>query len=496
MSDLSAAFNTILVGSGIACVSILLAIPIAWSLSRFSSWAVRLLLALASSLFFVPLYVQAAGWSAGFGLQGWITISQTAAATSPWLGKLAVVWMHGLGLLPFGIWLLTIGLTRVSPRSEHAALDDSGFGGLLRYVIWPECRPWLAMLVILAFAVVSGEMLITNLYQVFTLTEKFYLDCTIGEPTVFGGLLTSVPSFMVTLLMLIWLVRNSARLRLEPGEDYVLSRPADLGRLSFFIACLILFFCVGVPFINLVVKAGWEPWQSGDLIRHRWNGLRLLESVSTAPIDFAPEFRWSLVLGSLSATLAILASLTIALAVRTSRWFLWPIVAILAVGFALPGPAIYQCIKVAFGFLGPELHYWIQTRTLAEPIVALQFRCLPLGTLMAYVLMDQHRLATGGTMLADELGWSDRLRLFLGQNRVELIGLWILAFAVSIADLSTTVLLLPPGVSTLASRIFELLHYGVRYKEAGLCLVLFLGGYFVGLVLLAFLSNRLHHRTR
>jgi iron(III) transport system permease protein len=188
--------------------------------------------------------------------------------------------------------------------------------------------------------------------------------------------------------------------------------------------------------------------------------------------------------------------LTIALAVRTSRWFLWPIVAILAVGFALPGPAIYQCIKVAFGFLGPELHYWIQTRTLAEPIVALQFRCLPLGTLMAYVLMDQHRLATGGTMLADELGWSDRLRLFLGQNRVELIGLWILAFAVSIADLSTTVLLLPPGVSTLASRIFELLHYGVRYKEAGLCLVLFLGGYFVGLVLLAFLSNRLHHRTR
>ena len=35
-------------------------------------------------------------------------------------------------------------------------------------------------------------------------------------------------------------------------------------------------------------------------------------------------------------------------------------------------------------------------------------------------------------------------------------------------DLATTILVLPPGVSTVAFRVFALVHYGVRYELAGL----------------------------
>ena len=67
---------------------------------------------------------------------------------------------------------------------------------------------------------------------------------------------------------------------------------------------------------------------------------------------------------------------------------------------------------------------------------------------------------------------------------------WMLAFSVAIADLATHLLLLPPQVSTLAMRIFDLLHYGIRYRESGLCLVLALLGTGQGLVLLWLLQSQ------
>jgi ABC-type Fe3+ transport system permease subunit len=48
----------------------------------------------------------------------------------------------------------------------------------------------------------------------------------------------------------------------------------------------------------------------------------------------------------------------------------------------------------------------------------------------------------------------------------------VLAWWLAIGELGAYLLVLPAGVSTLASRIFELLHYGVRYQEASLCLLL------------------------
>ena len=49
---------------------------------------------------------------------------------------------------------------------------------------------------------------------------------------------------------------------------------------------------------------------------------------------------------------------------------------------------------------------------------------------------------------------------------------WLLAFAVALGELGATILVAPPGVSTLSILIFGLLHYGVQDRVAGLCLAL------------------------
>ena len=56
---------------------------------------------------------------------------------------------------------------------------------------------------------------------------------------------------------------------------------------------------------------------------------------------------------------------------------------------------------------------------------------------------------------------------------------WLVAVAVSLGDLAASILVVPPGITTLSIRIFGLLHYGVEDDVAGICLAL--GGLVVAL---------------
>jgi iron(III) transport system permease protein len=49
---------------------------------------------------------------------------------------------------------------------------------------------------------------------------------------------------------------------------------------------------------------------------------------------------------------------------------------------------------------------------------------------------------------------------------------WLLAMVVAVGDLAASILVVPPGVTTLSIRIFGLLHYGVEDQVAGICLAL------------------------
>jgi iron(III) transport system permease protein len=48
----------------------------------------------------------------------------------------------------------------------------------------------------------------------------------------------------------------------------------------------------------------------------------------------------------------------------------------------------------------------------------------------------------------------------------------VIAFSAAMADLAASILVVPPGVTTLSIRIFGLLHYGVQDRVAGVCLAL------------------------
>src|SRR4030042_4786116 len=76
-------WNTLFLSAATCAISLPLGVVLAWLLVRTDLPGRPAALVLFGVMLFVPLYVQAAAWQAGFGLQGRYTLAYAASA---WLG--------------------------------------------------------------------------------------------------------------------------------------------------------------------------------------------------------------------------------------------------------------------------------------------------------------------------------------------------------------------------------------------------------------------------
>ncbi len=64
------------------------------------------------------------------------------------------------------------------------------------------------------------------------------------------------------------------------------------------------------------------------------------------------------------------------------------------------------------------------------------------------------------------------IRIVLPQRKSVVAVAWLAALAVATGELDASILVVPPGVTTLPLRIFGLIHYGVDDQVAGISLFL------------------------
>ena len=101
---------TFLVGLSVGTLATVLALLVSLGAFWFRIAGWRFAVGLVSSFLLVPVYVQATAWSAGFGSNGWLRLSQVDAAKSP----VAPLIAGGLAMviaLPLTILPLITGLT-------------------------------------------------------------------------------------------------------------------------------------------------------------------------------------------------------------------------------------------------------------------------------------------------------------------------------------------------------------------------------------------------
>jgi iron(III) transport system permease protein len=151
--------------------------------------------------------------------------------------------------------------------------------------------------------------------------------------------------------------------------------------------------------------------------------------------------------------------------------------AALALGASLPAPllgvwviaALNRPTESPLALLG-----MLYDQSLVAPIFVQSVRALPLVSLWLWSQLASVPVELLDAARAEGAGrWTQLRRIALPMRRPGLAAAAVAALAIAMGELSATLLVLPPGVTTISVRVFQLLHYPMDDRAAALCLSIF-----------------------
>jgi len=488
----SLALNTALLSGAACAVSVPVGAGLAGLLVRSNLPGRRVGAVAVGLMLFVPLYLHAAAWQAGFGALGWYTL---ATGSKAWLsGWTGAIWVHALAAVPWVVLIVGAGLWLIEPELEEQALLDGSPGQVFSRVTLRSAAPAVGVAAVWVAITTAGEMAATDLFVVRTYAEEIYTRFQFG-PRLGEGPLGLAPGVLLTGVLVLgglWLCT-----RLLPA-----GRPITLGRRHVFelgawrwpvavLVTVLLLLLVAVPVGNLAYKAGITVTQVGAERVRDWSPLKMLAVVGAAPWRYRRELGWSVSIGALAATAAVALAALLGWFAQRGAWLSgkrlrqhreaprtavrWAMLALAALCLAVPGPLIGLGLIAALN--RPEMPglATLYNRSILAPWLALSIRAFPLAVLVAWHALRTVPREMLDAAAVDGAGPLGRLVMVAIPNRLAALGLaWVVALAVALGDLAASVMVLPPGVDTLSRRIFGLLHSGQEAEVSGICLALVL----------------------
>jgi iron(III) transport system permease protein len=475
----------------------------------------------------VPLYMWTGAWDAGFGIQGWHTLATNPhLAHQPWLsGWRGAVWIHAMAAVAWVALIVAAGLRSVEAELEEDALLRMPAHQVLRRVTLRRAGGAIVVAAVWVAVVASAEISVTDVYQFRTFAEEVYTEAALGAFDFAGptsgapappnapiqsgptGASPSQPSennapavatsidpalslrslwYGIALSSMLVIAALLAGGRLWDDLAHAPERRPwhwRLGAARWPAAVLLwvgLLVVAGVPLANLIYKAGVQV-QSTDAGRVRsWSAIKVIEGVAAAPWQYRAELWQSVQIGTTAATAAVLIGLPLAWSMRgkTSQRLPWLRLGAIAFLLAVPGPLLgIALIRLLNQPTDSPLSClaWLYDTNFA-PWLVQTLRALPIVTLILWPTLATVPQAMLDTAATDGAGWWRRLLLIvIPQRWPALVAAWFVGFAVAVGELAATLLVVPPGPTTISVRIFSLIHYGVDDRVASICLVLVLG---------------------
>lgn len=488
----SLALNTLLLCGATCAISLPLGSALAWLLTRTDLPGRRIGMLLLGLMLFVPLYLQAAAWHAGFGVQGWFT---SAVALPAWLqqwtlleGWRAAIWIHSMAAVPWVALIVGLGLGMVEPELEEQALLDGSPGQVFFRVTLRTALPAVGVAAVWVAVVTAGEITVTDLFQVQTYARELLVRLAVGQPPE-EAVVGMGPGWAMTAGLIVAVLLLCARLL--PGRRPISSRRRWVFRLGPWrvpvavLVGLVLLLLVGVPLVNLCYNAGVVITPTDTGWQWHWSVANCGKMVAKCLVAYRRELGWSLSIGALAATGAVVAAIALAwpalpvggASSRPRRWTgglrAVPALVVTAVCLALPGPVVGLGINWLFYLPDSRPLYWLYDQWLPRPWIALTIRALPLATLIIWHALRTVPVELLESAAVDGAGPLRRLYGVALPSRLSAVALaWVVALAVALGDLGASFLVLPPGVETLSLRIFDLLHSGQEFEVAGISLAL------------------------
>ena len=224
---------------------------------------------------------------------------------------------------------------------------------------------------------------------------------------------------------------------------------------------------------SLCDKAGVLVTLKDNVWQRSWSLEKCLATVASSPWRYRREFAWSLGIGTLAATGAVVVAIGLAWLARRGGLRAVPALVATAVCLALPGPLIGLGIIRLLNWPESRMLEYLYDQPIPPPWLALFVRALPLATLVMWHALRTVPVEMLETAAVDGAGPLRRLCAIAIPSRLSAVALaWVVALAVALGDLAASILVIPPGVDTLSRLIFGMLHSGVEDRVAGICLAL------------------------
>ncbi len=435
----------------------------------------RVWLALLALLACVPMPLFATGWLGGFGNLG---RSQALGLEPILVGRFGAAFVHATAALPWIVWIVGIGLRAVEPELEESARLEMAPWRVAWSVTLRRSVGAIAGAALAVAVLTAGDMTVTDLLSIRTYAEEAFLQYSIGN-----GPGAAAATALPPLLVLGGLILIGARglMRADPARIVSAASHATLWPLGRWrpaaglAVALFLGAFLGLPLYSLIWRAGRVHGSAALGLPPHWSWSGLAGTLKAAmSVVFGPVFQKplrsplvaSLLWGSIGAAGSVALAWSMAWASRGPGAWRWITAIAVAVALATPGPVAGMAMVLAY-------HRWFGVYN--SPVIlvmAYVMRTWPYALLILWPAIRSLPPEHFETAELEGYGsFGQVLRIALPMT-LGAIGLsWGVAFAISLGELPAIWLVLPPGVATLTSRIWDLLHIGVESRLAGITLV-------------------------
>jgi iron(III) transport system permease protein len=446
---------------------------------RLGRWASRLFIVAMVLAIALPLILHAAAWEATAGKFGWMMLTQTGARgdgasfTGPFAGLIACAWVHGLAGAAMVALASRYGSRQVDPRVVDASRLDLTPLGQWWQVRMRAAAPWWITALVGTATLAVTEMTVVDLYGFRTIADEFYLLYA-AQPSLGSVLMTCAAPLMIVGPAIVWWSisrRRVVRARSPRDRQFAPGDPPGhwLTMVAWLSAAFVAALVLMVPLLGLLAKLGHVVSFQGTKVITHWSLAACIERILQAPRLFADEYFWTAILGLVTALVATI--------------IVWPLMSLIqsrerceryldaaTIGLVvLPGSIVALAVVSVFQMPVPGFRFLYQ-QTIVPTVIALLARGLPVSY---WILRAAYRGIETSVLESAALEMTWWKRIWSIDRPLLMPGLitsfWATAIVAS-GDVAASLPVLPPGVSTVGTRLFGLLHSGARYQEAALAI--------------------------
>ncbi|MEO6121136.1 MAG: iron ABC transporter permease, partial [Acidimicrobiales bacterium] len=424
--------NTISLGVVTTALAVVVGVGVAWLVERTDLPARRTLGLAATLPLVVPTYVGALALKAAFGPAG--LVGEVPSLLGFWGATSAL----SLSTYPYVFLLARAALAGADPSLEEAArsLGDAG-SAVFRRVVLPVVRPAVGAGGLLVFLYVLSDFGAVSILQFDTVTRGIFLEYRSLSADRAPAAVLGVVLVGLTLVAIV-------------GERFLRGRAAPARAVA------------GQPSATAVRLGGWRWPAVGGVVVVVAAGIGLPVAVvvywavvgssrGAAGDVLASAAGTSLGLSAVAAVLAVVAAVPVAVLAVRHRSRLSRGVETLAVsGYALPGLVVgLALVFFAARYVGPLY----QTVTLIVVAYVIRFFPEALGSVRSSLVQVDPALEEAGRSLGRS-SFRVATSVTLPLVRRGLLAGGALVFLTAMKELPATLLLRPPGVDTLAVRVW------------------------------------------